>query len=141
LSSYLFLNAAGTITGGVLNDVIGSKKVILITNIVATICLFGIFATSGWLSIASFILIGFTLTGSNTSNIVMTHDFLPNNINLGTGLIMGFAGGLGGLGILLYGKIADIYGLLNTIGLFVIPLVILNILIVFLPTKKVESDL
>jgi len=98
--------------------------------------LVGIFATSGWLSIASFIIIGFTLTGSNTSNIVMTHDLLPNNINMGTGLIMGFAGGLGGLGILLYGKMADIYGLLNTTGLFVIPLVILNILILFLPVKK-----
>jgi len=54
---------------------------------------------------------------------------------------MGFAGGIGGLGILLYGKVADIYGLINTTGLFVIPLVILNILILFLPVKQEKIDI
>jgi len=140
LSSYLFLNSAGTIIGGVLNDAIGSKKVIIMTNILAVICMFGIFASSGWVLIVSFISIGFIMSGSNTANIVMTHDLIPNNINMGTGLIMGFAGGIGGLGILLFGKLADIYGLVNTTGFFIVPLVILNILILFLPNKKEEIN-
>jgi len=136
LSSYLFLNAAGTITGGILNDVIGSKKVIIITNAIAILCLVGIFLTSGLPLILSFIFIGFILTGGNTSNIVMTHDLLPNNINMGTGLIMGIGGGLAGIGILVYGKLADTFGLLNATGLFIIPLIILNILSLFLPNKR-----
>lgn len=139
LSSYLFLNAGGTITGGILDDIIGSKKVILIALFGTTICLVGIFFTSGTLLIISFILIGFILTVSNTSNIVMAHDYLPNNINMGTGLIMGLAGGLGGLGILIYGKVADIFGLINATGIFIVPLIFLSILSLFLPQKKLEE--
>ncbi len=138
LASYLFLNSGGTIVGGILNDRIGSKKVIIISNIATAICLVGIFMTTGIPLIISFILIGFILTVSNTSNIVMTHDFLPDNINMGTGLILGLGGGLAGLGILVYGKVADIYGLVTAIGVFIIPLVVLSILTFFLPQANLN---
>ena len=142
LSSYLFLSAAGTITGGVLNDFIGSKNVIIITNIGATICMIVMYVSSGWLLIASFTVLGFILTGSNTANIVMAHELLPDNINFGTGLIMGLAGGLAGLGILLYGSLADHYGLLSTTGFLIIPLAAINILAILLPkgNSKELSD-
>ena len=43
----------------------------------------------------------------------MTHNILPENINLGTGLIIGLSSTIAGVLILVFGKFADIYGLME----------------------------
>ncbi len=136
LSSYLFLNSAGTIIGGLLNDRIGSKNMILLANLVATVCIVAIYFTTGIQLIVAFIIIGFSLSIANTADVVMTHDLIPHNINMGTGLIIGVGGGVSGLGILVYGKLADIYGLVNGIAFLIIPLVIVDVLTMVLPGDK-----
>lgn len=136
LSSYLFLNAAGTITGGFLNDKFGSKKVIQFSNALAIIIILLIVFGSTIISLIAFVLLGFTFSCTNAANIVFTHDLMPNNINTGTGLIMGLSGGLGGLGIFLFGQIADHFGLISATSFVLVPLVIANVLLIFLPQKS-----
>lgn len=136
LSVYLFANSLGTIIGGYLNDLIGSKKVLVLFNALAPLCMLMIVSTTGIPMIIGFLLMGLTLSGSNTANIVMVHELMPENLNVATGLIMGLSGGLGGLLMLLFGKIADMQGLLTSASYLLIPLILVTLLTIFLPNEK-----
>ncbi len=135
LSTYLFLNVAGTITGGFLNDKFGSKRVIQISNVVAIFDVLLIVFSPKIISIIAFVFLGFIFNCTSAANVVYTQHLMPNNINTGTGLIMGFAGGLGGLGIFLFGKLGDHFGLLSAAAFILIPLIMVNVLLIFLPEK------
>ena len=52
-------------------------------------------------------------TGTATANVTITHHILPDYINLGTGAIIGLAQTIAGILILVFGKISDIYGLME----------------------------
>ncbi|MGV8984168.1 MFS transporter [Clostridium sp.] len=136
LSVYLFANSLGTIIGGYLNDLIGSKKVLVLFNALAPLCMLMIVFTTGIPMIMGFLLMGLTLSGSNTANIVMAHELMPENLNVATGLIMGLSGGLGGLLMLLFGKIADMQGLIISASYLLIPLVLVTLLTILLPNEK-----
>jgi FSR family fosmidomycin resistance protein-like MFS transporter len=136
LSAYLLANSLGTIIGGYLNDIIGSKKVLVIFNVLAPLCMVMIVFTTGIPMITGFLFMGLTLSGSNTANIVMTHELMPENLNVATGLIMGLSGGLGGLCMLLFGKIADIQGLITSASYLLIPLILVTLLTFLLPNEK-----
>ena len=136
LSVHLLASSLGTIIGGHLNDVIGSKRVLVIFNALSLLCMAMIIFTTGIFMVIGFLFIGFTLSGSNTANIVMTHELMPENLNVGTGLIMGLSGGLGGLLMLLFGKIADMKGLTSSTSYLLIPLILVTLLTILLPTEK-----
>jgi len=79
---------------------------------------------------------GLALSGSNTANIVMAYELMPKNLNVATGLIMGLSGGLGGLVMLLFGKIADVHGLLIGTSYLLIPLIMVILITILLPNEK-----
>ncbi|WP_461206332.1 MFS transporter [Clostridium sp. DL1XJH146] len=135
LSAYLFLNVAGTIAGGFLNDTFGSKRVIQISNVIAVFVVLLIVFSPKFLAVIAFIFLGFVFNCTNAANIVYTQDLMPDNINTGTGLIMGLSGGIGGLGIFIFGKLGDHFGLISAAAFVLIPLIMVNILILFLPKK------
>jgi len=129
LSAHMFLGSVGTLSGGYLSDKFGEGRIMVIFNIL----LFVIYTISifshGLMFIIGIILLGYTLKAPSTANITMTHHILPENINLGTGLIMGLSSAIAGALILTFGKFADIYGLmemaqvtacLNLIPIFII---------------------
>jgi len=136
LSIYLFANSLGTIIGGFLDDLIGSRKVLVVFNLFVLICMAVIVFMPGIPMMAGFILMGFALSGSSTANIVMTHRLMPENVNVATGLIMGFSGGLGGFLMLAFGKIADIQGLLTSTSYLLVPLVLVVLATFILPNEK-----
>lgn len=139
LSVFLLTSSLGTIVGGYLNDRIGSKKVLLLFNILLFVCVIIIVFFDSILVILGFVLIGLALSGSNTANIVMAYELLPENMNTATGLIMGLSGGLGGLVMLLYGKIADIQGLINSTSYLIIPILMVVFISFLLPTSKIAD--
>ncbi|MCJ7688631.1 MAG: MFS transporter [Clostridiaceae bacterium] len=136
LSIYLLANSLGTIIGGYLNDIIGSKKVLVLFNVLAPLCMMLIVFTTGIPMVIGFLFMGITLSGSNTANIVMAHELMPENLNVATGLIMGLSGGLGGLLMLLFGKIADIQGLITSASYLLVPLILVTLLTILLPNEK-----
>jgi FSR family fosmidomycin resistance protein-like MFS transporter len=54
---------------------------------------------------------GLLLGSSVPVTIVMAQELLPRNVGVASGLMMGFAFGMGGLGVTINGLIADSYGL------------------------------
>jgi len=113
LSAHLFLGSVGTLSGGYLSDKFGERRIMVIFSIL----LFGIYTitifSQGLLVVIGIILLGYTLHGSSTANITMSHNILPENINLGTGIIMGLSSAIAGVLILVFGKFSDIYGLME----------------------------
>jgi FSR family fosmidomycin resistance protein-like MFS transporter len=114
LTAHLFLGSIGTLSGGYLSDKFGERRIMVIFSIL----LFGIYTITifshGLLVIIGIVLFGYSLHGTSTANITTTHNILPENINLGTGLIMGLSSTIAGVLILVFGKLADIYGLMET---------------------------
>ncbi len=114
LTAYMFLSSVSILSGGYLSDKFGERRIMVIFSIL----LFGIYTITifshGPLFIIGIILFGYTINGASTANITMTHNILPENVNLGTGLIMGLSSTIAGVLILVFGKFADIYGLMET---------------------------
>lgn len=141
LSAFLLTSSFGTIVGGYLNDRFGSKRVLLLFNLLLLICMLIVVFFKGSLIVIGFILIGLSLSGSNTANIVMAYELMPENLNTATGLIMGLSGGLGGLIMLLYGKIADIQGLINSTSYLLIPILMVVFISFLLFNSKIVDKL
>jgi len=136
LSGYLFANSFGTIVGGIANDAIGSKRALILFNSLTVLCMLAIVMTTGYTMLAGFVLMGIALGGSNTANIVMAHELLPRNINMATGLIMGMSGGLGGLLMLLFGKLSDLQGLMAGSLYLMVPILLTVLSTLMLPEKN-----
>ncbi|MCM1991360.1 MFS transporter [Oceanirhabdus seepicola] len=133
---YLLINSVGTLVGGHASDKFGYKKTFIISNFVLSLSLVMLVFDTGISVVIWFVLIAFSSSSANTSNIVITQELIPQNLNLATGLIMGLAGGIGGLGIILYGRIADSQGLIFATTLCLIPAVLASIFTMLLPDRQ-----
>ena len=112
----LFSGAIGGILGGLISDNYGRKP--------ATPLFFGFSHSGGTLSIIFLAFAGACLLSSFSVTVVAAQEAIPNNKSLAAGLTMGFAGGIGGLMVILIGRIGDLYGLSTAISvLFVLPIV------------------
>jgi len=113
LSAHMFLRTLGTLSGGYLSDRFGERRILIIFSLLSFgIYTMMIFARGAWVAIG-IIILGYAFNGSTTANITITHHLLPNDINLGTGTIIGIPGTIGSILLLVFGKFADIYGLIE----------------------------
>ncbi|EHQ90256.1 MFS transporter [Desulfosporosinus youngiae] len=119
----LFSGAIGGILGGYISDRYGRKLLIVSSLVLATPLFFGFTHTQGTLSVVFLALAGASLLSSFSVTVVAAQEAIPNNKSLAAGLTMGFAGGIGGLMVILIGRIADLHGLSTAISvLFFLPL-------------------
>jgi FSR family fosmidomycin resistance protein-like MFS transporter len=115
LFAFLAAGVAGTFIGGPLADKFGHKRIILFS--LGTSCpLFILFLLSSgiwafiWLTLAGLILIF-----SFSVSMVMGQSFMPRNVGLASGLILGLSFGMGGLGAAVLGVFADLWGVPATL--------------------------
>lgn len=132
LTVYLAAGAAGTLIGGPLSDRYGSKKVMLysILPVAPLLYLFTVLDDS-W----AFILLAFVsilLAATFTSSLVLAQKMMPGNIGMASGLTLGFSIGLGAMGVLVLGHIADVSGLSWVFNLLAILPVIGFVLTLFI---------
>ena len=113
LSAHMFLSSVGTLSGGHLSDKFGERRIMIIFNILLFVIYSITIFSQGLLVVIGIILLGYALNGPSTANITMAHNILPENINLGTGIIMGLSSTIAGVLVLVFGKLADIYGLME----------------------------
>ena len=118
----LLTGVAGQVAGGHFSDRYGRKE-FMIFGLVLSIppfCLFML--TGGILSIIGLLLFGFFLWSTFAVAVAMSHELLPGNVGLASGIMLGLAIGFGGLGVAINGIIADHYSLAAALGTIPIPI-------------------
>lgn len=104
---------AGTLAGvlvGYLSDRWGSRRMFAGSLLLATAALpWFLAAPPAWAGVAV-ALSGAAILGTLPLTVVMVQEMLPGHAGTGSGLVIGFAGGVGGLLVLLSGVLADRFG-------------------------------
>ncbi len=136
LTVFLIAGAMGTMAGVPLAERIG-KKVTLGLSFVGLIPPFILFphASGAW-SLALAGWAGFALYLSTAITIVYAQEVLPHRVGLAASLVMGFGVGMGSLGTLLMGRIADLHGVpaaLAIMAMLVPPTLLVTLL---LPSER-----
>lgn len=134
---FLFLasGAVGTFFGGPLADRYGRRNMIMFSMIgTAPIALILPFVPSFWAGVL-LVISGFVLLSSFSVTVVYAQMLHPGNIGTVSGLITGFAFGMGGIGSLVLGNLGDAWGIDHVmIAVGFLPL--LGLLAWLLPTDR-----
>src|SRR5271168_2111463 len=108
---FLLAMALGTLLGGPIGDRIGRKRVIWVSILgVAPFTLILPFVDLTWTGILSFV-IGFILSSAFSAIVVFAQELMPGKVGAVSGLLFGFAFGIGGIGAAVLGGLADRYGI------------------------------
>ncbi|MCL4503330.1 MAG: MFS transporter [Deltaproteobacteria bacterium] len=111
ISTFLLGGVVGTIFGSILADRWGHKLLLLISMFTTSLLVPLILVVRGPALFAVLAVIGLALISSFTVTIVMAQKLLPQNLGIASGLMVGFAIGVGGLGVTLIGLLADHFGI------------------------------
>jgi FSR family fosmidomycin resistance protein-like MFS transporter len=130
VSGTLIAGVVGQVVGGVLSDRYGRKEYTIV-GLVTAIPPFAVFLTTGGaVSLVALMIFGFILWSTFAVTVAMAHEIAPGNVGVVSGLMLGLAVGVGGLGVSVTGWIADMTTL--TLGLATIPLAIVLAVPLFL---------
>jgi MFS transporter, FSR family, fosmidomycin resistance protein len=122
----------GGVIGGWLADNLVSRTVIVVLPLLSGV--FGVLLeTDGTLRWAMAVLAGLTLLGSFSVLTVKGQDVMPNNVGLASGFMLDLTTGLGGLGTLPLGFLADQIGLSPVIHFTVLLPSVADLLALALP--------
>jgi FSR family fosmidomycin resistance protein-like MFS transporter len=126
LSVMLVCGAIGTLIGGRLADRFGRRIVLQVSMAVLT-PLLAVFLLGGpVVATLAVALIGAASVGSFSTTLVMSQEYLPRHLGLASGVSLGFAIGIGGMGAAALGPLADASGIPAVIKLIaILPLPVL----------------
>lgn len=110
-SSWLAVGVLGQLTGGILSDRVGRRPIVAISLTLGSIVFYGFLTTTGPLSIFLLLISGGLLFASWSVIMAMSSEAAPSSVGTVTGFMLGFSVGIGGLGALLFGGLADSMGL------------------------------
>ncbi|WP_400164797.1 MFS transporter [Brevibacillus sp. TJ4] len=114
---FLLAGAIGTFLGGPLSDRFGKRNVLIFSLIGSLpLTIFTPYVTGFWTYPLLF-LSGLIMLSSFSVTVVYAQELLPGRIGMVSGLITGLAFGMGGMGALILGKLADVYSLETVITL------------------------
>ena len=133
LTLMLLTGVAGQVAGGHISDRVGRKEFMVFALAGAVPFFYLFFATSGVLQMVALLCFGFCLWSTFAVAVAMSHELLPGNVGLASGVMLGLAIGFGGLGVAVNGVIADHYSLAVAIGTIPLPIIAAVILLAFLP--------
>jgi FSR family fosmidomycin resistance protein-like MFS transporter len=123
LSAFLLAGTVGITLGGFLADRFGYKRTVLIGFLLTPVFLFLFFYTAGAFSLVFFALAGLFIISSNSVTMAMGQAFMPRNVAMASGLILGLAMGIGGITTTVFGWVADQFGIPFTLqATFFLPL-------------------
>jgi MFS transporter, FSR family, fosmidomycin resistance protein len=129
----LMAGVAGQVAGGRISDRIGRKEFMVFGLAGAIPFFYLFFASSGILAIIALLIFGFFLWSTFAVAVAMSHELLPQNVGLASGMMLGLAIGFGGLGVAVNGIIADQYSLGAALGTIPIPIAVAVVLMALLP--------
>ena len=137
---FLFLAAgvAGTFFGGILADRIGRKKMMLISILGAAPFALVLPHLPLQFVYPLIVALGFILQSGFSVSVVYAQELMPGKVGTASGLITGLAFGMGGLGAVVLGYLADAHSLsFVMIACSVLPLI--GLLAIMLPKDRKEA--
>lgn len=108
---FMIAGVIGTFLGGPLADRFGKRNLILFSLVGAAPLTILLPYVPLSLVIPMFFLIGFIVTSSFSVTVVYAQELMPQKIGLVSGLIVGLAFGMGAIGAVIYGNLADIFSI------------------------------
>ncbi len=136
LSIILYAIAIGGLFGGTVSDMVGRRRVLIVSTAMIGPALWGVLHTDGILPFIISAVLGLSIGASVPVSIVMTQDLVPR----GKGLMSGFAMGLqfvsGAIGVWVTGILADQIGLAMALSLTALVPICAAILAFFLPRDR-----
>jgi FSR family fosmidomycin resistance protein-like MFS transporter len=119
----LLFGAIGGLIGGAASDKYGRKFVIVTSLIITVPLLYLAISTSGLLGWALTAMAGAALLASFSPAVLIAQELIPKNQGMASGIILGLAIGIGGLGVSVTGAFADAFGLTAAVySLVLLPL-------------------
>ena len=91
------------------------------------------FISTGIVAIVALLLFGFALWSTFAVAVAMSHELLPQNIGLASGMMLGVAIGFGGLGVAVNGDDRRSLLACRSAGTIPIPIALAAVLMVLLP--------
>lgn len=143
LSVFIFAGAIGTLVGGRLGDRFARLRVITISLLLELPFLLALLAI-GKASIATLLLVPLALAlfAPTPVMVVLGQEYLPGRLGVASGLMIGLAGTIGGLGTPLFGMLADHFGLPVSFWALLLLACVAPALSFFLPApRSVRGDL
>ncbi len=111
LTVYMASGTLGTMLGGIMSDRYGSKTVMVYSILPLSVLMYVFrFADSIW-PFVILSLMSILLTATFTSSLVLIQKMMPGNVGMASGLNLGFSVGLGTMGVLALGKVADLWSM------------------------------
>ena len=111
LAVFLGSGAIGTLVSGPIADRVGVRRYAVGVFLLATPLAIGfLYARGVWIYIVLGAL-GFVLISTFTVTVVLAQSYMPRNLGMASGMIVGFATGAGGVGATVLGSVADHMGL------------------------------
>jgi FSR family fosmidomycin resistance protein-like MFS transporter len=107
---FLGAGALGTVVAGPIADRVGPRP--FMTWVLLAALPFGVLflLSSGLLAFVMLGMFGAILTSSFSVSVVLGQAYLPRHAGMASGLVVGFAIGLGGAGVTVLGRVADHWG-------------------------------
>ncbi len=106
-SANLFALAAGGLAGGVLADRFGGRQVMIVAWLIYAPATLALFSVPGLLVYPVAMLAGFVAGASWPPLIVMAQELFPKNAGVASGIALGFAFAMGGVGTAITGSLAE----------------------------------
>jgi len=107
----LLFGAIGGLIGGAASDRYGRKFVIVSTLAATGPLLYLALSTDGYVEWALTAMAGMALLASFSPAVLIAQELIPKNQGMASGIILGLAIGIGGLGVSVTGAFADAFGI------------------------------
>ncbi|MHB0885462.1 MAG: MFS transporter [Bacillota bacterium] len=134
---YLLVSTAGSIVGGYFSDRYGRRNTIIASSLLAA-ALFALFlrSGSGYSSWAVLALGGAAFQAAFPVSIVFAQELFPRSAGMASGMMMGLAWGVGGLGLAVTTYISEHFGLVQALVASPVLLIVAAVLCLFLPSER-----
>jgi FSR family fosmidomycin resistance protein-like MFS transporter len=111
LAVFLGAGAVGTLIAGPISDRVGHRRYMVSVFFLAAPLAVAFLLVSGVWTFVFLAALGFVLVSTFTVSVVLGQAYMPRNLGMASGLIVGFAIGAGGVGATALGWVADRWGL------------------------------